>query len=1109
MRRLMLIFVFVTGFFNTSFASVSGLVGIQYGSQDFSNAERLVVLNTLDNTWGEAEQYGRQWSGRWQGFLVGPATATVNITIETNQTARIEVAGRAVTGAGITMIKGRKYPVTVSYIKTGDQYDCFLRIKWSWPGQEPVAIGGSDLVYAEDVETKLSGIVAAGEDDDDDDDDEGNVVSVDAVSSRPDAVPGTTGLPLQYLGPELPDGEAPDGHLRYSPGVQNIQISRANRKYPPPLPPEEENKKGWTYQHHVGIGCWKGKLYGVWDMSHEGEDNPPCHLVYSTSSDGFHWSQPKDLYPFNEAYNLRFYFYHSSNNRMLVFACGWYPTDNISESKKDRLYVREITAEHKLGKIYTLIKPAPGHPPFYTESKDAGFLQACREAYNNEMLLEQGDYGLLLGDRKMKWHDGKNWPGGQVPSIGGDLWRFGKSLCFYPRKIDDAWIGLCKMGFVTQSDDGGETWSLPVIPRGIKGGGGKLWAQRTPDSRYAMIYIPQGDHRYPMAITSSDDGITFRDMRVIHGEVAPQRYEGRAKDIGPQYLRGISEWGSDDSCQDKDCIWTIYSVNKEDIWASRIPVPVLAEAKEHVDDKFDDFEPGFRVPGWNTYSPSWAPVRIEVEPGGKNHYLELQDREPTDYARAIRTFPVSRSVDASFRVAAGQAERGRLEIELLGKENARPVRLILSEHGQIRAVDGSQPVTESFSPGLSGTYFNSDDFQRPDDGVDLLRSLDHDWGDSRGSDWSARWSGIIECPYSGPVSLSAEATDGLRLKIGDKIVIDGLPNYGPRSGKIIMNKGDRMPITLEFTSAQGKAKLALSWSWPGQSPTIVPPSALSHKDAPKIKAVDLMAYKADEWLDFDIHTDCKAGRFTVKLNGKEVLKDAKFAESTPMVYALSFRTGEYRGRPTGRADEDIPNTEEPLEKVTYRIDDVMTGNLKEKAGFKSDCSNCTLVGGCFDGPCRALFIVDTLAYIGNGGYLEILSIKDPSKPVSLGKIRIPQIARDIYVDKKIAYVVNEDKGLQIIDVSEPASPSSIGSYALRGDASCVYVKDNLAYVGAGENGLRIIDVSDPASAREIGFYNTGVDAERIYAGNDLIHVADGGDGLFIIKLNGKAAIAKK
>ena len=52
----------------------------------------------------------------------------------------------------------------------------------------------------------------------------------------PDAEPGSPGLPLQYLGPELPDIEASDGRLMYNPGVQNIQISRVNRKYPPSFP---------------------------------------------------------------------------------------------------------------------------------------------------------------------------------------------------------------------------------------------------------------------------------------------------------------------------------------------------------------------------------------------------------------------------------------------------------------------------------------------------------------------------------------------------------------------------------------------------------------------------------------------------------------------------------------------------------------------------------------------------------------------------------------------------------------------------------------------------------------------------------------------------------
>jgi len=592
-----------------------------------------------------------------------------------------------------------------------------------------------------------------------------NGEKVDAASSPVlviTAEPGSDELPLQYLGPDLPDKGASDGRLMYSPGVQNIQVARANRKHPPAFPAGTENEKGWTYQHHVGIGEWKGKLYGIWDMTHVGEDNPPVRVVYATSDDGFNWTGPKDLYPFNKAYNSRFYFFHSSNGRMLVFASGWYPTDNVAEDRKVRLYVREITADHKLGKIYTLIKPAADHPPAYTESKDAGFLQACREALNNKPLLEQADYGILLGDRKIKWHEGKNWPGGKIPSIGGDLWIFGKAMCFYHRK-DGVLVANCKMGWVTQSRDEGETWSFPTIPRGIKGGGGKTWAQGTPDGRYAMIYIPQGDHRYPMAITTSDDGITFKDMRVIHGEVPPQRYEGRAKPLGPQYLRGLSEWGSDGSRQEKDCIWTFYSLSKEDIWVSRIPVPIVAEGK-HANDNFDNIATGPRVPEWNTYSPIWAPVSIAAK--GSNHYLQLEDREPADYARAIRTFPVSKTVNVSFRVTAAQTDRGRLEVELLGELAARPVRIIVNDH-----------VT-----------------------------------------------------------------------------------------------------------------------------------------------------KAGEWLNFKVQADCAAGKYSVAVNGRQVVKDAAFAESSSMVYALSFRTGEYRGNPRGRAERDIPNTEEPLENVVYRIDDVKTGN---------------------------------------------------------------------------------------------------------------------------------------------------------------------------------------
>ncbi len=576
-------------------------------------------------------------------------------------------------------------------------------------------------------------------------------------------VPGSDELPIQYIGDPLPDKGAADGKLMYSPGVQNIQLLRATRTSPPDFPAGTENEKGWTYQHHVGIGEWKGKIYGIWDMTHVGEDNPPVRLVYATSDDGFNWTGPKDLYPYNRAYNSRFYFYKSTNDRMLVFASGWYETDNVAEDRKIRLYVREIKADHTLGKAYTLVKPAEGHPPAYTESKDASFLQACREALSNGPLLEQADYGILTGDKRIKWHDPKNWPGGRIPSIGGDLWIFGKAMNFYHRK-DGVLVANCKMGWTTLSRDEGETWSFPTIPPGIKGGGGKTWAQATPDGRYAMIYIPQDDSRFPMAVTTSDDGITFDNMRSIHSDLPPQRYKGRARPIGPQYLRGVSEWGTDGERNEKDCIWTIYSMSKEDIWIARIPVPILAEAKNHADENFDKIATGPRVPEWNTYSPQWAPVSIEAK--GSNHYLQLEDREPGDYARAIRTFPVSKTVNASFRVAAAQTGRGTLEVELLGELGTRPVRIVVTDQ-----------------------------------------------------------------------------------------------------------------IT-----------------------------------------------KAGEWLNYKVSADCATGKYSVSVNGRELVKDAAFAEASPIVYAISFRTGKAHARPRGRAKRDLKGVERPVEKVVYCIDDVKTGN---------------------------------------------------------------------------------------------------------------------------------------------------------------------------------------
>lgn len=599
------------------------------------------------------------------------------------------------------------------------------------------------------------------------------LLTLSAVKAA-DAVPGSPELPLTYKGPKPSGTNSVDGHLLFSPDVQNMEIYRSNRK-----PSAFYGGPGYTYAHHIDLAAWKGRLYAVWGATLKDEDTLPARVVYATSEDGFHWSEPQNLFPPGQGWNMRFYFYHATNDTMLAFAAALNSPDDkhLKEDHKSTIYVRQIYANHELGPVWTLLQPRSWDPAPYTQSKDAAFVAACAEAANNRPLLEQQDYGELLGDRKMSWHDPKNWPGGK---IGGKskYWTFGKAMDFFHRQ-DGTLIGLSKLGFVTESSDGGNTWSMPVVPKGIVTGSAKIWGQRTGDDRYALIYNPWPSLRFPLVIDTSDDGITFHDMRLVHGEVPPIRYAGKAKGPGPQYIRGIAEWAGDAETIKKfeqSAIWIIYSMSKEDIWISRIALPVKTDTTEPVNDTFDDVPTGQRIPNWHTYAPTWTQVDIAKDAQSNNQFLELVDSDPVDYARAIRTFPTSSTATISFRFQAQQADHGRMEIDLLGKDDARAVQLVLNDQGKLQALDGTT-------------------------------------------------------------------------------------------------------------------------------------------------VKDLGTYQSGSWMNFTIQY--KGGTFSLQQDGKTVLENAQFTEPASELYALSFRTGEYRGTTVDkRATKDMTGTEDPITPAGYRIDDV-------------------------------------------------------------------------------------------------------------------------------------------------------------------------------------------
>lgn len=509
-----------------------------------------------------------------------------------------------------------------------------------------------------------------------------------ACSAR--AQTGSGAEPVRYMGGVSINLNTPDGSLRPAVGVENRQVLRANRTHP-----ELADGFGWTYNHAPMLAYWNGKFYLEYLSNPTGEHRPPGQTLLITSADGRVWSKPTVVFP---VYKLpkgnpammhqRMGFYVAPDGRLLVLAFYGQAPVPFGQGGVGRV-VREAHKDGTFGLVYFIRynrhagwNETNTTLPLYTTSPDRAFVAACEG---------------LLGNRLMtlQW-----WQEDQSPddfyAVKGDL----QALSFFHRP-DGTAVALWKHSLAALSTDEGKSWTPPVKLPTVVMSGAKVWGQKTADGRYAMVYNPVNDsmRRYPLAIVTGADGIHFDDLLTIGGEAPQRRFAGNHKDFGLQYVRGIAEGNGTPPSRD---LWVTYSVNKEDIWVARIPLPVRSAVTAPVRDTFDDLPDGGDVRDWNIYSPLWAPVRVADFPSAANKSLQLDDRDPYDYARAVRVFPRSAKAAIGFKVYAKQADAGRFEIEALDRFGSRPVRLIFTG-GRIQAVDGSRTVT--LQPYRAGVWY--------------------------------------------------------------------------------------------------------------------------------------------------------------------------------------------------------------------------------------------------------------------------------------------------------------------------------------------------------------------------------------------------------------------
>lgn len=516
--------------------------------------------------------------------------------------------------------------------------------------------------------------------------------------------------PVRYVGTETANIDYHHGQLRPAVGTQHYQVVRANRTHP-----EWADGFGWTYNHAPMLAFWKGRFYLEYLSNPVSEHQPPGQTLLTYSDDGIQWEKPTVVFPTyripdgiyrgpaahplplrsDAVMHQRMGFYAAPGGRLLVL--GFYgisPTPHIfpNDGRGIGRVVREVASDGSFGPIYFIRynchagwNESNTSYPFYKESPESGFVKAC---------------DTLLADKlvALQWWEEDQSPDGFYAVEGH------KALSYY-HLPDGRVAGLWKWSKAAISSDEGETWSPVADVPSLVMAGAKIWGQRTSDGRYALVYnpTPNNKHRWPLAIVTGEDGINFDTLLLVNGEVPPRRFKGLYKDLGQNYVRGIVEGNG---TPPDGALWITYSMNKEDIWVSRIPVPVRHEVEGSVHDTFDDMEPGSTVLDWNIYSPQWAQVSVVAFPSADDKSLELQDRDPYDYARAERVFPEGAAVAVRFRVQAKQSHAGQLYIEIVDHRESIPVRLLFDSDGLLKAKNGG--LLESIQEYAANTWYDFD-----------------------------------------------------------------------------------------------------------------------------------------------------------------------------------------------------------------------------------------------------------------------------------------------------------------------------------------------------------------------------------------------------------------
>lgn len=145
-------------------------------------------------------------------------------------------------------------------------------------------------------------------------------------------------------------------------------------------------------------------------------------------------------------------------------------------------------------------------------------------------------------------------------------------------------------------------------------------------------------------------------------------------------------------------------------------------------------------------------------------------------------------------------------------------------------------VADTLAAGLRGEYFDNEDFTnlkltRTDATVDFNLGFSAPDPAINSETFSIRWTGQLTPPTTGNYVFVTQSDDGVRLWLGNQLVIDNLtphPLTEDRGTAVALTGGQSYNLRLEYFELTANAVIRLMWIRPGQTaPEIIPSANLA------------------------------------------------------------------------------------------------------------------------------------------------------------------------------------------------------------------------------------------------------------------------------------------